>query len=84
MLSIAAVIVLFAVGFAFYMRDYEKSRPENLADNFMSEFTTDDLEALIAENFPDDCGDFLSKEETVHNVIMPLFESGVKCVKSSG
>lgn len=83
-LSLAAVIVLLAAGFAFYMRDYENSRPENLADNFMSEFTTDDLETLITENFPDDCGDFLSKEETVHNVIMPLFEDGVKCVKSTG
>lgn len=83
-LCIAAVIVLLAVGFAFYMRDYENSRPENLADKFMSEFTTDDLETLIADNFPDNCGDFLSKEETVHNIIMPLFENGVKCIKSTG
>ena len=71
--SLVLVLLITAGGFVFarYMSEYEASRIETVLDNFKEEYNLDRLAVLIADNLPNDCGKFLSAEQTVSSLIMP-------------
>ena len=84
---IAVFISLCAVGlcvFADYLYNYERSLPENFAENFVTSLTEDDLDEIMNEVYPGEINNYEDKTDVYNQVYKPEISGRLEFYKAAG